>query len=254
MARACIFCGSTGKLSGEHIFPDWLSKMFDDRIVGINEVRGDNLARDWTKSIFQDKLKKICETCNSGWMSTLERSAKDLLVALIFTHGQLTLDEKDQHLLSLWAQKTLLVVSEATGGEFSIPKEFYHGIYHQKASLDNILVNIGWKTTLGGTKEPNDPLMSFEIKQISQVKAKEGEVSEIQNSVEQGKTVWAATLSLGCIVFQFFGHNLSGHLEVGAPQDSIFRTINPYDKNVIWPSTLPIEFVGGLASIRQGMY
>ena len=132
MARACIFCGSSGKLSGEHIFPDWLSKMFDDQIVGINEVRGDNLARDWVKSIFQDKLKKVCETCNSGWMSTIENDAKNLLVPLIFTHNQLTLNKKDQRLLSFWAQKTLLVVSETTGGEFRIPKEFYSDINQAK--------------------------------------------------------------------------------------------------------------------------
>jgi hypothetical protein len=254
MARACIFCGSSGKLSGEHIFPDWLSKMFDDQIVGINEVRGDNLARDWVKSIFQDKLKKVCGACNSGWMSTLENDVKNLLLALIFTHDQVTLDDKNQRLLAFWAQKTLLVVNEATVGGFSIPKDFYHELYQQKMPIKNILVNIGWKTTLGGTKEPNDPLMSFEIKQISQVEVKKDEVKRIHGDIEQGKTVWAATLSLGYIVFQFFGHNLSGQLEVGMPQDDIFLTISPDGKVVVWPSTLPIEVVGGLASIRQGMY
>lgn len=254
MARACIFCGTTNKLSGEHILPNWLSKMFDKSIVGINEVRGDNLNRSWTKAIFQEKLRKVCEACNHGWMSKLESDAKNMLSILIFTHEQVELVESQQQILSLWAQKTLLVISEATGSAFKIPTSFYSNLYTLKRPLNNILVNMGWKTTLGGTKPTNDPLMSFEIKQVPNAIVDKKEAEKLKQEVKDEKIIWAATLSIGYLVFQFFGHDLNGQLEIGTSVDNIFLTINPYEQNQSWPSTYPIEMVGGLSVIRSGMY
>ncbi len=254
MARVCIFCGNTEKLSGEHILPDWLSKKFDKSIIGINEVRGDNLNRSWTKSIFQDRLHKVCETCNHGWMSKLEADAKDILSELIFTHEQVVLDEYQQQTLSLWAQKTLLVISEATGGAFKIPGSFFSSLYSLKKPLNSILVNLGWKVTLGGTKIPNDPLMSFEIKQVSSAIVDKKEEEKLKHELKDEKIIWAATFSIGYLVFQFFGHDLNGHLEIGIPIDNIFLTINPYEQIIYWPTTYPIEMVGGLSTIRSGMY
>lgn len=35
MPRACIFCGhDSSTLSAEHVFPDWITRFYSDRVAG----------------------------------------------------------------------------------------------------------------------------------------------------------------------------------------------------------------------------
>lgn len=253
MKRTCIFCGSDKELTREHVFPNWLSALFDKKLQGINEVRGDNLSRTWQSSLFQDKIKSVCKACNNGWMSDIESDVKSILTKLAFTYNAHTLTSEEQRKLALWAQKTTLVVSKATGGKFDIPHSFYEQLYQHKQPLINILVTMGWRLPL--TDLRTQPLASFEIKQVSHAIVDKGSVAIAKKQVEDGGLIWASSLVLGNVVFQVIGSNLDGgEVMVGGLDPRIFPHIHPYDKDLAWPTEWPIEAVGGLDAVRKGMY
>lgn len=253
MNRICIFCGSNKELTREHVFPDWLSSLFNKKIKGVNEVRGDNLYRKWQSSLFQDKIKTICKACNNGWMSDVESDAKSILTKLAFTYDVHSLTYEDQRKLALWAQKTTLVISKATGGKFNIPHSFYEQLYEQKQPLANILVTMGWRLSLTNLK--TQPLASFEIKQVVNAIVDKDSVAITKKQVEDGGLIWASSLVLGNIVFQVIGTNFAGgQLTVGVVDPRIFPQVNPYEQDVLWPTEWPIEAVGGLDAMRRGMY
>jgi len=254
MSRVCIFCRRAGQpLTLEHVYPNWLSKLYSQKLVGINEVSGDNLNRVWQGAVFQHKVKLVCGDCNNGWMSKLEEDAKDLLMSLFFTHDGRTLSQEDQRVVSLWAQKTVLVDNKALGSKsgFDIPTSFYDKLHQAKQPIDNILVTMGWRVLANGSKD--QPLASFEIKQVVSLEVEKNSVDAIRGQMEDGALVWTAILALGNVVFHVVGTSLAGQLEVGSSDPRLLIQINPYHKDLIWPLEMPIEAVGGLEAIRKGM-
>jgi hypothetical protein len=253
MSRVCTFCRREGqRLTLEHVYPDWLSKLFDRKIKGTNEVSGDNIKRIWQGTVFQHKVKLVCSECNNGWMSTIEGEVKDLLASVALTHNGCTLSEEDQRRLSLWVQKTVLIINKAISGDFDIPASFYEQLYDQKQPLANILVSMGWRIEAGGSKE--QPLATFEIKQVSNVEVEKSSVDSINSQMNEGGLIWVATLGLGYVVFYVVGTNLVGQVEVGGGDHRIFPQISPYDEDLSWPTEWPIEAVGGLKGVRSGIY
>lgn len=186
-------------------------------------------------------------------MSNIESDAKSILTKLAFTYDAHNLTSEEQSKLALWAQKTTLVISKATGGKFSIPHSFYEQLYEHKQPLANILVTIGWRVPLNDLNK--QPLASFEIKQVSHARVDMESVAIAKEQFQKGGLIWASSLVLGNLVFQVIGSNLTGgEVTVGAIDERIFPTINPYSKDVSWPTEWPIEAIGGLDAMRKGMY
>ena len=71
------------------------------------------------------KLKKICEACNNGWMSDLEKLAKQLVLGIIKGGRKLdSFDEEERRILAKWAGKTAIIESHAIGAESPVSEEF----------------------------------------------------------------------------------------------------------------------------------
>jgi hypothetical protein len=83
--RACLFCSSEhAKLSGEHIWDDWLFKNLPPR--GVEHFRTtpeDPIGTKWRSDRIDAKVKAVCESCNNGWMSELAGEAKLTLEGMI---------------------------------------------------------------------------------------------------------------------------------------------------------------------------
>jgi len=122
MARECIFCGERAG-SGEHVFPDWLNAVFgqldwdqpDPGLPpswsrGVQDFRsGFAHHHEWSASqIATLRNKKICHSCNTGWMSNLEGASAPLLTPMILGRPR-TLTQKEQLIAATWATKTVMV-------------------------------------------------------------------------------------------------------------------------------------------------
>ncbi len=249
-----MFCHREGqKLTLEHIYPDWLSSLFNKGLKGTNEVSSDNVNRVWQGRVFQEKVKLVCGHCNNGWMSAIEGETKHLITSLAFTHDGHAFSKEDQRKVTLWVQKTILVMNKATGGvgDFDIPIGFYERLYQTKQPLSNVMVSMGWRMLANGSKD--QPLASFEIKQVNTVQAEKKSADMLRMQMENGALIWTAVLALGNVVFHVVGTNINGDLEVGSSDPRMFSQINPFVESISWPLEWPIEAVGGLDAVRKAM-
>ncbi len=112
--RTCLFCGTSGPLTEEHIYGKWL-RTLGYTGTGVREI----VPRHGSQPILQKggpftKTPKIvCYTCNNQWMSRMETAAQPLPEAMFNAQGsKVVLNEDAQLALARWAFKTAVVVAQ----------------------------------------------------------------------------------------------------------------------------------------------
>lgn len=242
----CIFCKRQRALTLEHVFPDWLRYLYPNGLVVTNQLTG-AFQKEWPSVAFQHKARIVCESCNSGWMSQLETSTRPLLTKL-FNLEQILVGKDEQRLLSYWSQKTMLMLNQAIPKNLKITQDVYDDIYDNRSFTKKVLVNMGWRMRYG--QEKNEPLASYEQKQIESIDVLRTLEEDIKADISNGGFIWKAILAIGPVVFELIGHNMRAKLEVGF-QTKVFQTIQPYISDMRWPLEWPIEAEGGLDAIKK---
>src|SRR5690554_6219251 len=106
----CLFCGSTGPMSREHVMPRWMAKLFPD-LAEVDYIRafqasgGDEAEHTRPGRPFDQTVKDFCVDCNTGWMARLEVAAAPILTPLVMDEPR-SLSALDQETLAIWATKT----------------------------------------------------------------------------------------------------------------------------------------------------
>ena len=141
----CLACGITAsRESREHVFSRWLLERFGslNLVMGLarhlSNGTNPSVRREYRLDSF--KLKKICESCNNGWMSKLESDAKPLILGLISKELAIeALSDDERCLLARWAGKTAIIESHAVGAECPIDARFFRqikrDIYHHPGTF-----------------------------------------------------------------------------------------------------------------------
>jgi hypothetical protein len=104
------------------VFAAWLLEYLSAKNLRMSAFRrsDDGSSTPYRKEITLDsfRLNRICEDCNSGWMSRLEGRAKPVIKSLISGDAKLTsLDTERRRLLARWAGKIAIVETHAVGAE-----------------------------------------------------------------------------------------------------------------------------------------
>lgn len=121
-------------MSKEHIWPDWMSVLFPrtpndqhERYRARVPFKGSiNEVATTTTVTAQGHpstrtVRKVCETCNRGWMSKMEKRTKPLLIRL--ARGEsVMLDFFLQHALATWSAKTAMVAEFSDASTVAIPQ------------------------------------------------------------------------------------------------------------------------------------
>lgn len=111
MARRCVFCGTEGSLTKEHVVPRWFTNAIERSPQGrfIHERENDVRVLSTREATSIDiQVKAVCRACNSGWMSQLEATAQPLLLPLMAGYGT-TLDRNVMNKITLWSIKTAMM-------------------------------------------------------------------------------------------------------------------------------------------------
>jgi hypothetical protein len=123
--RPCIFCGASGPLTKEHVFPDWIRALgfggqgWQETVVG---ERPDEKRHIRPAGPFSLTLKAVCRPCNNVWMSDIERQAKPLLTTMFqYQDVKVPLNEAAQCDLARWAFKTACVLANVQRDAPAIP-------------------------------------------------------------------------------------------------------------------------------------
>lgn len=133
MARSCLFCGceQSNLLSDEHVIPQWLLEFLglppDDQMFlgAFNAQTSEFVGKPRVHSSFAFVEGRVCEPCNTGWMSRLEAAAKPILIPLM-TGSRLveSLSSAEAALVGKWSAKTAYLHTWA--GPFESPAPLQH--------------------------------------------------------------------------------------------------------------------------------
>ena len=105
--RCCAFCASEAKLSGEHIWDDWISDAY--AAIGVTDFHfadygpeGEEL-RSYDGVRINKKAKVVCEPCNNRWMSNLTGEVKTISKDMVLHGKEIRLDTAELQTLSHFA-------------------------------------------------------------------------------------------------------------------------------------------------------
>jgi len=117
----------------EHVLPQWIGDEL--QVTGGVEARkgpaGEYLYGSKNLSV---GLRKVCGTCNSGWMASLEGTVRPILAPLMRNDGPAQLSIADLALASVWATKTALLLELANAsvrGPAYAPESHFHAVFEQ---------------------------------------------------------------------------------------------------------------------------
>jgi hypothetical protein len=108
--RRCIFCGSDD-LSEEHLISDWVFRAFArGRKPGPlfrGRISDNHLQLQGADAILSARV--VCQPCNNGWMSGIDKAAAEALKPLIQGRSTVTLSSDTQASVAAWIYKCALI-------------------------------------------------------------------------------------------------------------------------------------------------
>jgi hypothetical protein len=146
----CVFCDTRGERAREDIVSQWIARELQppDRstvLVQTLKYMGSELLHRRTNrwgSFATYKAKHVCKTCNEGWMSRLDMSAKPRLLPLI--RGEpATLDAAAQKTIEQWAVLKTFAFDDYYSPPYLIPASDFHAFYHDQLEPRARTVHIG---------------------------------------------------------------------------------------------------------------
>src|SRR5947209_10860699 len=114
----CAFCPRTAKLSGEHIWSQWMGRLFP--IKKYRFIRRDidgNAINTFSMGGLDLTANVVCKPCNEGWMSDIEsKYAQPAMEALIIGgKTDFTISKARAKAIALFAFKTAVVIDHMGG-------------------------------------------------------------------------------------------------------------------------------------------
>jgi hypothetical protein len=215
----CVFCERDGKLTREHVWPQWVRSYLDHPAGAGTETRTIIRPSGTEEHSYKTRpanvvVKSLCEDCNNGWMSELEDRAKPVLLPI----------------------KTALVA----GSEFNppIPREFYTEFYETRAPVGKVRVWIG--------RTPHLETHTIDFRPMT--------VRREGQDPPAGPNGYQAVLSVGHLAFYVVGwRGPKPQLnrvfsEFG---DRALVKVWPYEPPVTWPPPATITLITGLDALAD---
>ena len=99
---------------GEHLWPSWVNRVFRAAGMAPKRYKFSTMVGDRVtvrrKQAISYKQPVVCQKCNNGWMSQLERHAARILQGAVCRSTPLLLSDRDRQQLALWAVKNAVVL------------------------------------------------------------------------------------------------------------------------------------------------
>lgn len=150
MGRTCVFCDGSAN-SREHAFPAWLDEIGApaEKVTNTRETG----AVSWQAGGFDHKVRQVCALCNTGWMSRLEGTSKELVKGLVLNQRTHALSQADQIKLSNWLYKTgIMLALLYPEADHYVPRADYRYFYEHGKPPDSTTIFIAWLDNEGANR------------------------------------------------------------------------------------------------------
>jgi hypothetical protein len=112
--KECAFCTNSGKMSAEHIFPQWVRGLFPGKKAAFYIGGASNRNERFETETIDWKAKVVCEKCNTTWMSDIEGvHGKPVLTPFIVGEIGIPITQETARSIALYAFKTAVVANHA---------------------------------------------------------------------------------------------------------------------------------------------
>jgi hypothetical protein len=107
--RKCMFCGEKAS-TREDVWPVWLMSRFPiSSTARLNAECGGRTLGNWPTPKPKLQVRRLCASCNNGWMSKLENEAKPVLESILDDKLK-DIDVSAQLTVARWGVKTAMVL------------------------------------------------------------------------------------------------------------------------------------------------
>lgn len=157
MARKCIFYGKEGDLSKEHLWPDWIGKVFPKHkrqkhsrgaqtFINKKVLRDD--VNERSGAVITLKNRVVCQDCNNGWMSVVESETKSILLKMI-NGPKCKLSQAELEKLSFWITLKIVTAEHADKKEKLLvtPFEERHAMMVERKIPPHFNIYVGGHST-----------------------------------------------------------------------------------------------------------
>jgi hypothetical protein len=107
MPTECAFCPNTADKSGEHVWSQWMDKLFAFKKTLVQTIpprpARKTAALNWT-------VKVVCKKCNETWMSDIESKVVPAMTPLILGKTGINITQSQADTISLFAFKTAVIL------------------------------------------------------------------------------------------------------------------------------------------------
>lgn len=220
-AKRCGYCGRADEpLTREHVWPHWLGRHLGDQVEPHVRAEEDQLLRVWSRKLASQTVKRVCGSCNHGWMNDLEAAARPTLEALL-QDRPLTLGREAQATLARWAVKTA-TACDLINPQPAAPQALRSLLVGGADPPEGVVVLMA---RYGGQRHPL--LSGGWTRQVKvRIAGRESWVHMMQ-----------LTVTAGPVVFAVLGHGLRGVVELRPAgwKAEYAAVIWPPDRPVTWP-------------------
>jgi hypothetical protein len=227
----CIFCGAKGSPSKEHVIPRWVRAQLattSDVSIEVNSVA----VRRWP-NLYVALADQICDGCNSGWLSKLEKAVKPYLAPMLTHQTAVSLDTAQQRDLARWAVIKVLLI------ELALRQK--HGRHRTALGYVPSEVELAWLAT-NATPPPRSQVLlgafDADSEVVVSIQARMFETSTAGMPAPAGVPFHVTTLTVGYVLFQVFTIDFVAADSLQFPQADLTMP-PPLDEALIqiWPTT-----------------
>lgn len=109
--KECAFCFQPAKLSGEHVYSDWMNEVLPGGWESRFTKSADSSSASRYSAELDWKVKVVCEACNNGWMSDIEaKHAKPVMAPLIAGNIGISITQANAQSIAIFAFKTAVIM------------------------------------------------------------------------------------------------------------------------------------------------
>ena len=232
--RRCIFCKSGGPLTREHVIAGWITDILNDMEPsdptpkwGLHYTAGGIVERNRRHPAGEPTVivRTVCEACNSGWLSDLERRVKPVMEPMVRGRG-VTLSMEQQIDVATWASKTVAAL------------EFHEPTTAVTKPEDRRLIR-------GELRPPHHHLVRLACrKEYLEALVVKTLVARTADADDARPDAFATLVGIGFLIVQVWGgHGADtggGLTRMGTQTDRAVMVWPPVPPSVTWPPLTPI--------------
>lgn len=234
LKRHCVFCLTNENLSKEHVWSEWVRDRLplrQDARSPFSWLRNGEVVRELPNVRLADiRIRRVCETCNSGWMNRIEEAAIPILSDLIEGKPR-TLNPAEMFVAATWGFLKCLIVDLSLNGQQTLVVPVVHAWFRvSRMPPPSALVAIA---CYGGNRFP-----------LYGAAGRNGLTITIDTGGSYQVQIYTMVFGVGHLVFKVVGHHLPipVDLKPAAADRSVAGRVWPEpDEAIRWPPKVMLD-------------